>query len=116
SVKYVGTVHDNDYESLLGSGLVHSVSIGARPLLGFEDESQLIPAGIVFEDLSLLTDPLRPADPQASIKVMEAWFPHGSKMAKLKNDDMPGMNERDQPGGETAIIQGPGSSTEIAGE
>jgi hypothetical protein len=66
SVEYVAQVTDPATQAVVDAGLVKGVSIGAVPRIVSNP-----PQGIIFTDLSLITDPETPADPDATAEVME---------------------------------------------
>jgi hypothetical protein len=66
-VEYVGAVADPAAVKVVDANLVKGVSIGAIP----RNKDIQDPRGIMFEDLSLITDPEQPGDPDATMKVME---------------------------------------------
>jgi len=66
AVEYVAQVTDPSTEAVVDAGLVRGVSIGAVPRT-----MSTPPQGILFTDLSLITDPETPADPDATAEVME---------------------------------------------
>jgi len=67
AVEYVGEVTDPATQDLVKAGEALGVSIGAVPRDMVDDK----PVGIMFEDLSIITKPETPGDPDATIKMME---------------------------------------------
>jgi hypothetical protein len=66
AVEYVAQVTDPATQAVVDAGLVKGVSIGAFPRI-----MSTPPQGILFADLSLITDPETPADPDATAEIME---------------------------------------------
>jgi hypothetical protein len=66
AVEYVAPVTDPATQAVVDAGLVKGVSIGAMPR-----SSDMPPQGIIFTDLSLITAPEVPADPDATAEIME---------------------------------------------
>jgi hypothetical protein len=67
AVEYVGEITDPATQDLVKAGEALGVSIGAVPRDMVDDK----PVGIMFEDLSIITAPETPGDPDATIKMME---------------------------------------------
>lgn len=67
AVEYIGEVTDPDTQAVVKAGEALGVSIGAVPRDTVDDK----PVGIMFEDLSIITAPETPGDPDATIKMME---------------------------------------------
>jgi hypothetical protein len=67
AVEYKGEVTDPATQDLVKAGEALGVSIGAVP----RDVVDGKPVGIMFEDLSIITAPETPGDPDATIKMME---------------------------------------------
>jgi hypothetical protein len=67
TVEYVGAVTDPDAIKVVDAGLVKGPSIGAVP----RNRDLKDPRGIIFEDLSLITAPETPGDPDATCELME---------------------------------------------
>jgi hypothetical protein len=65
-VEYVAQVTDPTTQQVVDAGLVKGVSIGAIPRAMGNP-----PVGILFTDLSLITDPEIPGDPDATAEIME---------------------------------------------
>ena len=65
-VEYVAQVTDPATQQVVDAGLVKGVSIGAIPRTTGNP-----PKGILFTDLSLITDPEIPGDPDATAEIME---------------------------------------------
>jgi hypothetical protein len=87
AVEYIGEVTDPDTQAVVKAGEALGVSIGAIPRDTVDDK----PVGIMFEDLSIITKPETPGDPDATIKMMEKLMemvtapetPHGRADAHL---------------------------------
>jgi hypothetical protein len=67
AVEYIAEVTDPATQALVKAGEALGVSIGAVPRNPGEDK----PVGIMFEDLSIITAPETPGDPDATVKMME---------------------------------------------
>jgi hypothetical protein len=88
AVEYIGEVTDPATQAVVKAGQALGVSIGAVPRDTVDDK----PVGIMFEDLSIITAPETPGDPDATIKMMEKLMemvrereePHGGADAHLE--------------------------------
>ncbi len=70
AVEYAARIDDPDALRLMKAGKVIGVSVGAVPRRTIEQNGAL-PVGVFFEDLSLVTAPERPGDPEATVKLWE---------------------------------------------
>jgi hypothetical protein len=83
AVEYVGEVTDPATQDLVKAGEALGVSIGAVPRDMVDDK----PVGIMFEDLSIITKPETPGDPDATIKMMEKLMEMMREQSPPPGDD-----------------------------
>lgn len=69
-VEYNGALTTPEAIAMADAGLILGPSIGAIP----RNKNKETPQGIMFEDLSIITPPEKPADPDSSWKMMEKLY------------------------------------------